>query len=71
MTLSSGPADLLAAMPFAQACGIEVRHASPEKVSGTLAWSEQQCTVAGMLHGGVIMTLADSLGALCAFLNLP
>jgi 1,4-dihydroxy-2-naphthoyl-CoA hydrolase len=24
-----------------------------------------------VLHGGAVMTLADSLGAVCAFLNLP
>ena len=24
-----------------------------------------------MLHGGALMTLADSLGGLCAYLNLP
>jgi uncharacterized protein (TIGR00369 family) len=28
-------------------------------------------TIAGALHGGALMTLADSLGAVCAFLNLP
>jgi uncharacterized protein (TIGR00369 family) len=25
----------------------------------------------GILHGGVLMALADSVGAYCAFLNLP
>ena len=27
--------------------------------------------MAGVLHGGAIMVLADTLGAVCAFLNLP
>ncbi|MHB1928347.1 MAG: PaaI family thioesterase, partial [Acidimicrobiales bacterium] len=29
------------------------------------------CTAGGVLHGGVLMALADSAGALCAYLNLP
>ena len=28
-------------------------------------------TVGGALHGGALMALADSLGGVCAFLNLP
>jgi uncharacterized protein (TIGR00369 family) len=42
-----------------------------EEVDATLAWSEGLCTGGGILHGGVLMALADSAGALCAFLNLP
>ena len=30
-----------------------------------------RCTAGGMLHGGVLMSLADSAAAVCAFLNLP
>lgn len=58
-------------MPFARACGVEIHDASPEQVTGELAWSADRCTVGGVLHGGAIMTLADSVGAVCAFLNLP
>jgi 1,4-dihydroxy-2-naphthoyl-CoA hydrolase len=29
------------------------------------------CTAGGALHGGVIMSLADSAGATLAYLNLP
>ena len=28
-------------------------------------------TSAGVMHGGALMSLADSVGAVCAFLNLP
>lgn len=62
---------LVAAMPFAVAAGIEVRSASPEAVVGTLAWAPERCTAGGVLHGGALMTLADTIGALAAFLNLP
>jgi acyl-coenzyme A thioesterase PaaI-like protein len=62
--------NLIEAMPFSVACGVEVDVASPEEVTGRLAWQEDRCTVGGVLHGGALMTLADSLGAICAFLNL-
>ena len=57
-------------MPFARSCGIEVHHASAPRVTGSVAWSDERGT-AGVLHGGALMTLADSLGALGAWLNLP
>ena len=36
-----------------------------------MAWAADRCTIGGLLHGGALMTLADSVGAVCAFLNLP
>jgi uncharacterized protein (TIGR00369 family) len=62
---------LLAIMPFAAATGIALDSAAPQQVTGRLAWSAGLCTAGGVLHGGALMTLADSLGGLCAFLNLP
>ena len=62
---------LVEAMPFSAACGIEVDAAGAEEVRGHLAWRDDRCTTGGILHGGALMTLADSLGAICAFLNLP
>ena len=41
------------------------------RVAGSVAWAEERCTIGGLLHGGVLMAFADSLGAVCAFLNLP
>ena len=38
---------------------------------GTLEWTAERCTAGGILHGGALMTLADSVGGLCAYLNLP
>src|SRR2546428_773411 len=58
-------------MPFAVALGAEVTAATPEEVRGRLAWAPARCTSGGALHGGAIMALADTLGAICAFLNLP
>ena len=62
---------LLASMPFAVAVGVELTTASAEETTGHLAWAEERCTVGGLMHGGALMTLADSVGAVCAFLNLP
>jgi uncharacterized protein (TIGR00369 family) len=70
----NGPADLdrlLAIMPFAATIGVALESATPEQVTGRLAWSAGLCTTGGVLHGGALMTLADSLGGLCAYLNLP
>lgn len=62
---------LLAAMPFTMECGIRVTRTEPESVEGRLDWAPERCTAGGILHGGVLMALADSLGGICAFLNLP
>ncbi|HEX3605460.1 MAG TPA: PaaI family thioesterase [Candidatus Dormibacteraeota bacterium] len=62
---------LLAAMPYTAAMGIELDSATPEEVTGRMPWAAGLCTTLGILHGGALMTLADSMGALCAFLNLP
>jgi 1,4-dihydroxy-2-naphthoyl-CoA hydrolase len=62
---------LLAMMPFAATLGIEAVTAAPERVTGRVRWDESRCTSFGVLHGGVLMALADSIGAYCAVLNLP
>ena len=63
--------DLVSTMPFAASTGVEVVSATPESVVGTMAWAPERCTAGGVLHGGALMTLADTIGALAAFLNLP
>jgi uncharacterized protein (TIGR00369 family) len=59
------------AMPYTQELGVEMLAASPEEVRGQVAWEERLTTAAGLMHGGVLMGLADSIGAFCAYLNLP
>ncbi|MBC3194467.1 PaaI family thioesterase [Pseudonocardia sp. C8] len=58
-------------MPFAELLGITVTDATPERAVATLAYRPEICTAGGIVHGGALMTLADSTGALCAFLGLP
>lgn len=64
-------ADLLALMPFAVGTGVLLDSATPGEVRGRLPWAPERCTAGGLMHGGALMTLADSVGAVCAFLNLP
>jgi 1,4-dihydroxy-2-naphthoyl-CoA hydrolase len=59
------------AMPFAGVLGLEIVGAEPAEVRARLAWEERLCTAGGILHGGALMALADAVGGLCAFLNLP
>jgi 1,4-dihydroxy-2-naphthoyl-CoA hydrolase len=62
---------LLAMIPYAVTLGMELLSASPEEVVGRLAWREELTTAGGAMHGGALMSLADNLGGVCAFLNLP
>jgi 1,4-dihydroxy-2-naphthoyl-CoA hydrolase len=63
--------DVAAVAPFAGLLGLQVQAADADEVRGTLAWAEERCTAGGILHGGALMGFADTLGGLCAFLNLP
>jgi uncharacterized protein (TIGR00369 family) len=65
------PSALAAMMPFAQHLGLIVDQASPDEVVARLAWAPHLCTAAGIMHGGVLMSLADTAGALVTFLGLP
>jgi len=51
--------------------GIELTEAAAERVSAKLQVRAGLCTLGGILHGGALMALADTLGAVGAFLNLP
>ena len=59
------------AMPFTALIGIEQVSSGNDEVRARIAWHESRCTSAGTLHGGLLMALADSVGATVAFLNLP
>ena len=58
-------------MPFAASLGIVLEEATPQVCRGSLAWMPERCTVDTAMHGGVLMSLADSVGAVCAYLNVP
>ncbi|HEY2685145.1 MAG TPA: PaaI family thioesterase [Steroidobacteraceae bacterium] len=57
-------------LPFAKLLGIELISASAELVVGELPVRDELCTLPATAHGGAIMTLADTLGAIGAWMNL-
>ncbi|MGC0364080.1 uncharacterized protein (TIGR00369 family) [Rhodococcus sp. 27YEA15] len=62
--------ELQTVMPFANHLGITIDSATPELVTCTLPWRDELTTAGSALHGGALLTLADSAGAILAFLNL-
>lgn len=58
-------------MPLAATLGIRTDEYTPDQVVLSMDWAPSLCTTNGILHGGVIMALADSAGGACALLNLP
>jgi 1,4-dihydroxy-2-naphthoyl-CoA hydrolase len=58
-------------VPLAVTLGITADAAGPDEVVLSLDWAEKLTTGGGVLHGGIVMALADTSGAVCAFLNLP
>lgn len=59
-----------AQMPFAGMLDVEIVSGEPDRVEATGQWKPEHCTAGGVVHGGYLMAVADSVGALCAFLNL-
>jgi 1,4-dihydroxy-2-naphthoyl-CoA hydrolase len=51
--------------------GIEFVEASKERVVARLTIRDDLRTVGGPLHGGTLMALADTIGAVATVLNLP
>ena len=62
---------LIALMPYAGQLGMVLTEAGPDRVTAMLTWDQRLCTTAGIMHGGALMSLSDTAGALVAFLGLP
>jgi uncharacterized protein (TIGR00369 family) len=62
---------LIDQIPFARELGVAVEAASKEEVRARMDWTPGRCTTGGTLHGGALMAFADTVGAVCAILNLP
>src|SRR5579859_7720857 len=56
---------------FARHIGIEIVEADREHVVGRIAIGPEHSNGADRVHGGAIMSLADTLGAIGTVLNLP
>ncbi|MET0997327.1 MAG: PaaI family thioesterase [Marmoricola sp.] len=58
-------------MPYAAHLDMQLIAASPEEVVATMDWAPETTTTGGAMHGGALMSLADTIGGTVAFLNLP
>ena len=56
---------------LAELLGVRFVEASQDRVVAELSIKEALTTVGGSLHGGVLMALADTVGAAATMLNLP
>ena len=63
--------DRLPGMPFAVATGLRDVTSEDGMVTAYSDWAEERTTGGGILHGGFLMAIADSVGALCAGQHLP
>ena len=57
-------------LPFAKLLGLELVTVTPERVEAVLRVREELCTRPAVLHGGAVMALADTLGAIATVANL-
>ena len=57
--------------PFNRLLGVKVLHRSPERTEAELTVREELCNRRGVLHGGAVMALGDTLGGMTASISLP
>jgi 1,4-dihydroxy-2-naphthoyl-CoA hydrolase len=57
-------------LPFAKLLGLELVTVTPDRVEAVLQVREDLCTRPAVLHGGAVMALADTLGAIATVANL-
>jgi len=57
--------------PFSDFLGLKITHVSPERAEGELVVRAEHDNSDGILHGGAIMSLADTLGGAATMANLP
>ncbi len=58
-------------MPLCATLGARALAMGADEVVLAVDWAPGLCTSGGLLHGGVVMALADAAGGACAFANLP
>jgi 1,4-dihydroxy-2-naphthoyl-CoA hydrolase len=59
------------AVPHVQWLGMRFLTAAPERVTAEMIVRDELCNGAAILHGGALMSFADTLGACATTLNLP
>jgi 1,4-dihydroxy-2-naphthoyl-CoA hydrolase len=56
---------------FTRLLGVNVLHRSPERSEAELPVRAELCNRRGVLHGGAVMALGDTLGGMTASISLP
>jgi len=56
---------------FTKFLGVNVLHRSPERTEAQLMVRGELCNRRGVLHGGAVMALGDTLGGMTAAISLP
>lgn len=62
---------LVGMMPFAASLGMRIEEADATHAVAHLPFRDDLCTTGGLLHGGALMSFADTMGAVVTFLGLP
>ena len=57
--------------PFTKLLGVNVLQRSAERTEAELTVREDLCNRRGVLHGGAVMALGDTLGGMTASVSLP
>jgi len=58
-------------VPFARLLGIEFQTVEPERLVATMTVRPDMVTRPETLHGGAVMSFADTVGAVATVVNLP
>ena len=58
-------------MPLSRLLGLEMVSSEKDRIVAEFRVTESLCTTGRIMHGGAIMSVADTLGGIGAFLNLP
>ncbi len=58
-------------LPFADLLGISLDVLEADRVVAKMLVREDLCTSGRTLHGGAVMSLSDTAGAVATFINLP
>ena len=58
-------------VPFVRWLGMRFLTAAPERITAEMMVRDELSNGAGVLHGGVLMAFADTLGGCATTLNLP
>ena len=56
---------------FGEHLGVRLVEVTPERVVGEIDVEAHHCTTPGIVHGGALMALADTLGAYATVIQLP